>query len=56
MFSRGQSVHELFATSEAIQLAAINCGRILTFMGDVSRTSNALRSIQVDFTELHIFT
>ena len=33
--------------SEAVLLATMTSGRILTFVGDVSRTSNALNAIQV---------
>lgn len=42
-----QSIKDLFAVSEAIFLATMTSGRILTFVGDVSRTSNALKAIQV---------
>ena len=41
-----QSITALFATTEAVMVAAMTSGRILTFIGDVSRTSNALKSIQ----------
>lgn len=42
-----QTIIEIFAVSEAIQIATFISGRLLTFVGDFSRMASSLKVIQV---------
>jgi ATP-binding cassette subfamily B (MDR/TAP) protein 1 len=42
-----QTITALFAVSESIFIATMTSGRVLTFAGDISRTTNALKNVQV---------